>query len=94
MNLQTNSIGLRYFFHVANETQKFPDLKGSVLPDLEEAALEAARLAQQLSDPANQYWRPGEWTMSVVDAAGLPVLAIIFGEVEGLSPQGSTGAQP
>jgi hypothetical protein len=61
----------RYFFHV-RDGSSYPDLQGTVLPDVTAATMEAVRFAGDLLGMKPEtFWASGEWILTVADDQNL-----------------------
>jgi hypothetical protein len=68
----------QYFFHV-RDGRTPPDARGTELPDLLAARVEAARYGGELlQDHAKTFWNDGEWTIEVTDGTGLTLFTLTF----------------
>ncbi|WP_424140091.1 DUF6894 family protein [Roseomonas chloroacetimidivorans] len=68
----------RYHFHV-RDGRTPPDSKGTELPDLMAARIEAARYGGELLvEHARTFWNEGEWVIEVTDSTGLTLFTLAF----------------
>lgn len=68
----------RYFFNV-EDGSNYPDLHGTVLPDLAAARSEALKFAASLLGELNdRFWGMGEWHMRVADENDLTLFELTF----------------
>lgn len=73
----------RFYFHVT-DSRDYPDLQGTVLPDVESAQREAVRFSGQLLEKAaDTFWHGEEWHMRVTDEADLTLFTLMFIGTEG-----------
>lgn len=79
----------RYFFHVRDGAD-YPDLQGTVLPDLAAARREALRFAGSLlAEVPETFWSGGEWLLTVADDTRLTLFELRFVATD--APAVSTG---
>lgn len=68
----------RYHFHVT-DGRDYPDLQGTVFPDLDAARVEAVRFSGDLlKDHADDFWGGQEWSMRVTDDNDLTQFTLLF----------------
>ena len=63
----------RYFFTVADHTERFVDEEGEECPSLEAAQARAVTIARELAEDADQY---RDYTVVVTDEAGKEVARV------------------
>ena len=60
-----------------HDGRSLPDTEGTVLPNLEDAQLEAVRRAGTiLSRHSREFWQDHEWALDVTDDAGLVLFTL------------------
>jgi hypothetical protein len=64
----------RYFFHLANATERIVDLQGVELIDTGRVMLEALHVVADLLERKEEWW--GGWLLQVEDDAGTVVARI------------------
>ena len=64
----------RYFFHLANATERIVDLQGVELSDTGRVMLEALHVVADLLERKEEWWRG--WLLQVEDDAGTVVARI------------------
>ena len=68
----------RFYFDVHDGTVTIDD-EGTELPDIDEARIQATKLAGiLLSDNAEQFWNGEEWKVSVRDENGVRLFSLLF----------------
>jgi hypothetical protein len=67
----------RFYFHV-DDGQSFPDLVGTLLPDVRTARVEAIRTGGEMLRDAASYWDGTEWRMDMTDEAGTTLFRLRF----------------
>jgi hypothetical protein len=84
----------RFHFDLHDGTSIIDD-EGTVLPDLAEARIQAAKMAGALlSDEAVKFWEGAEWTINVRDEGGLVLFSLVFMAVDGPGTPARRHAQP
>lgn len=75
----------RFYFHVT-DSRDYPDLQGTVLPDVQSARTEAVRFSGRLLEKAAEtFWDGQEWHMRVTDEADLTLFTLLFIGTDGAS---------
>ncbi len=70
----------RFFFHV-RDGQDLPDTEGTELPDVAAARTKVLRTSGKMlrgNKGAAEFWSGDNWTMTVTDEVGRPVLTLRF----------------
>ncbi|HVI31019.1 MAG TPA: hypothetical protein VM685_02860 [Phenylobacterium sp.] len=81
----------RFHFH-QRDGRSYPDKEGVELPDIGGARRIALRsMTELLLAHEVEFWKTGEWEMTVTDERGLTVLSLILSATEGPV---ATGARP